>query len=271
MEDALAVPVVPVAPRRDLDVKPDEAIVKSLVAADAKRKAALRPGTTDFGTLVATDGSAKGKSTFDRVGGWAIAIASGDRVKTHAGSFGTFDQSATMAELVAAIKLLEANRIAQVQMTLLIDNMNVMRAVSAALAGFQIARDFCPKLWDILHRAAAASPAGTRCFWIPSHGKHEDWTAPVGFTTEEARALNSRADEEAETARNVAISRRAAEDSAVLQAREWSLAALTSLEAASREHMRGWIGPAPDEVDATTCSATSPRRRRLRGKQPEKV
>ena len=73
-------------------------------------------------------------------------------------------------------------------MILIIDNLAVQKTIAAAIDGRARLPVFFSTAWRVMFQLAAE--ADVSCYWVPAHGRHEEWNAPPGFSTEQCRLLN---------------------------------------------------------------------------------
>ena len=106
------------------------------------------------------------------------------------------DHSAYAAELCAARIALTAIVKAQVPTTLIIDNLAVQRQIQEGIGGCRRLPSYFSTAWREVYEQLDQCH-DLLCFWVPAHGRHEDWRAPPGSNTEQWREANAAADEEA--------------------------------------------------------------------------
>ena len=82
---------------------------------------------------------------------------------------------------------------------LLVDNMSVQRTMDAIFRGKStLPWAHAYGFWSDIKELAQRLPSGSRCFWIPSHGKKQaEWTPPENYDRARCRRLNDKADLEA--------------------------------------------------------------------------
>jgi hypothetical protein len=146
----------------------------------------------DARTVLATDGGSTGKNVWQRCGGWGIAV---DGMK-EAGELEGLDHSAYASELWAALIAVHAIALANVEATIIIDNLSVQKKVREAIHSVRWRTpQFFSTLWRELKQTVDSCQQPLHCYWVPSHGKHEEFAAPTGFETKHWRDLNADADE----------------------------------------------------------------------------
>jgi len=181
----LAIPRVPRGRKANARVLPIPTIRK--IAAGIRR-AAKKGGKV----VLATDGGSTGKTVWQRCGGWGIAV---DGLK-ESGELEGLDHSAYAAELWAALVAVHAIKLANVEATIIIDNLAVQKKVREAIFSAKWRTpQFFSSLWRELKQLVASCTKPLHCYWVPAHGKHQEWTAPDGFLTKHWRGLNDDADE----------------------------------------------------------------------------
>ena len=77
-----------------------------------------------------------------------------------------------------------------------IDNLSVQKKVREAIHSVRWRTpQFFSTLWRELKQTVDSCQQPLHCYWVPSHGKHEEFAAPTGFETKHWRDLNADADE----------------------------------------------------------------------------
>ena len=156
--------------------------------------------------IVAADGGVHHPRQEDRrVAAWGVSVWTGVKMGAevlltgHSGPVTGLDQTSTAAELAAALVVLRALVQAQVLAAIWIDNAVVARRVDLALQRIEFYPAFCPQAWEEVKKLGRKAKQGSRCYWIPAHGRHESWLPPLGLDDyiQDLRALNQRADDEA--------------------------------------------------------------------------
>ena len=129
--------------------------------------------------LLASDGGVKDPTRPRyRAGAFAVAVEQPDAPPTTIRRWlGGMDQTFFAAELHGAIVALESAYSAGIRapLQLIIDNKSVQQGVNARFQGFRPVVQYYGKLWRRVEHLAALLPAGSKCNWVPAHGKHLDW------------------------------------------------------------------------------------------------
>ena len=182
-EKRLAVRYVPKRPsnRKRTRILPDHRTVEDI---RTQHREGERP-------LVATDGGSSGHSFDDRVAAWGMAT----RQTSIGGQVHGSDQSAAASEIFGMLQALSAIAEAGTPATLIIDNMFVVRTLNRIIAGGKLPRH-ASGAWAFA-RSLLRQIEDLEVYWIPSHGKHEEWAPPDGYDATEWRQLNGIADDRA--------------------------------------------------------------------------
>ena len=168
------------------------------------------------------------------------------------------DHSTAAAELAGATATIKAAAQAATAIDLYVDNLSVQRRTDDALQGKLKLPRFAFGAWAKLKHYADQLPPGSRCYWVPSHGKQTDWTAPSAHTTEEVRSLNDVADKAAAKHSHERWQAHCKADYEAQQANhDWSHRCLVRLAEAEQHYLTINL---PDDDDAER------RRRRLTGR-----
>ncbi|CAE8687780.1 unnamed protein product, partial [Polarella glacialis] len=177
--------------------------------------------------LVAADGGSQGKVADERVAAWGVALAG----HSEGGSVPGMDQTSAAAELWALIELLRAAAAALAPLIVIIDNKGVANRAAALARGLTRVSRAAPQAWAEV-RELLALISGTSVHWVPSHGKHPEWSPPGGHLDRIWRELNDRADGEASRLAERRWAERVSEREAVAGAKDWSRRALCTQLAA---------------------------------------
>ena len=106
------------------------------------------------------------------------------------------DQTAYAAEVWGVLQVVLACEGMEGDMCLLVDNKAAQTELQAWIEGAREVLGNMPRTWRRIREAVQNTP-GLRSAWLPSHDKvKEGWQPPQGWTEEECRALNKKADEE---------------------------------------------------------------------------
>jgi len=157
------------------------------------------PARSDGRILLATDGSAIGVQ-------WRAAAACGfaTTTATAEGPVWGADQTPGVAEILAVLVVLHAAATLGVSVHLLVDNLNVVRALQKILAGSQTLPPFGFGHWHSIraHACPMVPPSRHLVSWVPSHGKKQSWRPPDPWSGQTSlwRELNDKADKAAERA-----------------------------------------------------------------------
>ena len=96
---------------------------------------------------------------------------------------------------------------------------------------------FAYAAWDDLKQAIDRLPDGSKCYWVPSHGKKVDWMPYGGYNAKRIRGLNDEADKAAGDAAKEGMRGIQSWLDEVTVAKRWVSRALGRLHAAEEEYM----------------------------------
>ena len=116
-----------------------------------------------------------------------------------AGRCHSVDQTSYVGERLGALLFLLAAAQAEVKFVLAIDNLEMQGVVESFLRGGVKLPTDATLEWRDVREAAHRCNRNSRCIWIPSHGKFEDWKPKPPFEQHAPlfRRLNDKADERA--------------------------------------------------------------------------
>jgi ribonuclease HI len=222
LEEGLCVPVAPRLPlaARQASVLPPE-LLRGLRQARGQGRDRI---------VAATDGSAQGDHPATRRAAWGVAIDIGNVAR---GRCVGLDQSAYAGELQALLVLLRCLSAERIGADIFIDNAAVVRGARAAIQPRGSLPRNTPSAWREVRDLARGLPY-VAVWWVPSHGKKEDWRAPSHCSTEQCRRLNDLADGAASEAADQAYADTRAEREARRACVVWAQSALEALRTAVR-------------------------------------
>ena len=144
--------------------------------ANAMRKIA---GSDNACVLVATDGGSDGKCHEDRFASYGLALhdPSSQEPLAFGGPVEGIDGTPLCGEHYAANVALASARLANADITIIIDNMTCMQGVASIMKGNR-GPQALPGRWEVTRKLTAA--ANHTAHWVPSHDKKEEWLPPDG-------------------------------------------------------------------------------------------
>jgi ribonuclease HI len=205
-ERKLAVPRFPKGKRSERDEVKNEDVQKLVISL---RDASQR-GERLF---IGTDGGAIGRGAFDRHAAWSAVTMD---TAVH-GILRSIDSSSFYAEIFAALVALCAVASIGLEVTLIIDNRAVQHGIHLLVTGehtsYVLPKHFC-LIWKRIHDLKIHGLVNS--WWVPSHGKKPEWTAPDEEYTEKCRKLNEIADKHASSEAEAASKRASSPPTVVL-------------------------------------------------------
>ena len=167
------------------------------------------------------------------------------------------DQTAHGAEFWGLWVLTVAIALAQVPVTVFIDNLSVVRQGRAAWRGAPPGRRM-PAAWHaVAHRAR--QHLNSFLFWCPSHGKKPRWKPPEPYSAAEIRRLNHEADEQASAQLGFILDAAFATDQGRAAVARWTQRSLRRLhEGLMRQRQIAGLDPDGAEPSHPRENAASP-------------
>ena len=146
--------------------------------------------TTHSHIIACSDGACEHPTDgYFRIASWGAAVLckpsfSQAAYTASAGHCEGLDQTSTAAEITGALRVLRAAQAVRLHkpLAIFVDNRTAQRGIDRVLRGLPVCSRHYFGLWADAKAAANSLHKGTRCFWVPAHKRHKDWTPPAGLT-----------------------------------------------------------------------------------------